>query len=82
MLCSIFSSVIYFVHSRRCPLTEEWILKVWHPCAVEHYTATSETRLCTAGRARVYVVSRSDTQSEKSQKEKAKYFMLISTYGI
>ena len=62
------------MHSRRCPLTEGWIQKVWHPCAVEHYTAASETRPCSAGPAQVYVVSGSDTQSEKSQKEKAKIF--------
>ena len=54
---------------------------MWHVYTMEYYTATNKT-VPLLGRGWVYIVSGSDIQSEKSQKEKTKYFMLMSTYGI
>ena len=58
----------------KCPLTDEWIKKMWHIYTVEYYSAIkrNETEL--------FVVRWMDletvTQSEVSQKEKNKYSML------
>ena len=29
----------------KCPLTEEWIKKVWYICAMEYYSATENNEL-------------------------------------
>ena len=63
-----------------CPLTDEWIKKMWHIYTMEYYSAIrrNETEL--------FVVRWMDLepviQSEVSQKEKNKYNMLIHIYGI
>ena len=62
----------------KCPLTDEWIKKMWHICTVEDYPAIKRNEL--------FVVRWMDLecviQSEVSQKEKNKYRMLTHTYGI
>ena len=64
----------------KCPLTDEWIKKMWHIYTMEYYSATkrNETEL--------FVVRWMDLetviQSEVSQKEKNKYRMLTHIYGI
>ena len=63
-----------------CPLTDEWIRKMWHVYTMEYYSAIkrNETEL--------FVVRWMDLetviQSEVSQKEKNKYLMLTPIYGI
>ena len=58
----------------KCPLTDEWIRKMWHIYTMEYYSAIkrNETEL--------FVVRWS--YSEVSQKEKNKYHMLTHIYGI
>ena len=64
----------------KCPLTAEWIKKMWHIYTMEYYSAIkrNETEL--------FVVRWMDLefviQSEVSQKEKNKYCMLTHIYGI
>ena len=59
----------------KCPLTDEWIKKMWHIYTMEYYSAIerNETEL--------FVVSWMDLesviQSKVSQKEKNKYCMLM-----
>ena len=63
-----------------CPLTEEWITKMWHIYTMEYYSAIkrNETEL--------FVVRWMDLetviQSEVGQKDKNKYHMLAHIYGI
>ena len=63
-----------------CPLTDEWITKMWHIYTMEYYSAIkrNETEL--------FVVRWMDLetviQSELSQKEKNKYHTLTHIYGI
>ena len=63
-----------------CPLTDEWITKMWHIYTMEYYSAIkrNETEL--------FVVRWMDLetviQGEVSQKEKNKYHMLTHIYGI
>ena len=64
----------------KCPLTDEWIKKMWHIYTMEYDSAVkrNETEL--------FVVSWMDLesvkQSEVTQKEKNKYRMLTHIYGI
>ena len=64
----------------KCPLTDEWIKKMWHIYTMEYYSAIkrNETEL--------FVVRWMDLESvilsEVSQKEKNKYRILTHTYGI
>ena len=60
-----------------CPLTDDWIKKMWHIYTVEYYSANE---------IELFVVRWMDLESviqrEVSQKEKNKYHMLTHIYGI
>ena len=64
----------------RCPLTDEWIKKMWHIYTMEYYSAIkrNETELFVMR----WMDLESVIQSEVSQKEKNKYCMLTHIYGI
>ena len=64
----------------KCPLTDEWIKKMWHIYTMECYSAIKRNEI------ELFVVRWMDLgsvmQSEVSQKEKNKYRMLMHIYGI
>ena len=64
----------------KCPLTDEWIKKMWHIYTMECYSAIKRNEI------ELSVVSWMDIEtvilSEVSQKEKNKYHMLTHIYGI
>ena len=64
----------------KCPLTEEWIKKMWHIYTVEYYSAIKRNEI------EIFVVRwmelESVIQSAVSQKEKNKYHMLTHIDGI
>ena len=64
----------------KCPLTDEWIKKMWHIYTIEYYSAIKRNKI------ELFVVRWMDLesviQSEVSQKEKNKYRMLTHIYGI
>ena len=64
----------------RCPLTDEWIKKMWHIYTMEYYSAIkrNETELFVMR----WMDLESVIQSKVSQKEKNKYRMLTHIYGI
>ena len=61
-------------NQHKCPLTDEWIKKVWHVYTMEYYSAIKRNEI------ELFVVRWMDLesviQSEVSQKEKNKYHML------
>ena len=63
----------------RCPLTDEWIKKLWYICTMEYYSAiernTFESVLMR------WMNLEHIIQSEVSQKEKDKYCILTHIYG-
>ena len=63
-----------------CPLTDEWINKLWYIYSMEHYSAikrnTFESVLMR------WMNLEPTIQSEVSQKEKDKYRILTNKYGI
>ena len=64
----------------KCPLTDEWIKKMWSMYRMEYYSAIrrNEIELFVVRWMAVQTV----IQSEVSQKEKNKYCMLTHIYGI
>ena len=64
----------------KCPLTEEWMKKMWYIYTMEYYSAIKGNEI------ELFVVRWVDLesviQSEVSQKEKNKYHMLTHIYGI
>ena len=64
----------------KCPLTDEWIKKMWHIYTMEYYSATKRNEI------ELFVVRwielESVIQSEVSQKEKNKHHMLTHIYRI
>ena len=64
----------------RCPVTEEWMKKLWYIYTVEYYSArkrnTSESVLMKWMNLEPII------QSEMSQKEKDKYSILMYIYRI
>ena len=64
----------------RCPLTDEWIKKLWYIRTMEYYSAikknTFESVLMRCMKLEPII------QSEVSQKEKHQYSILTHIYGI
>ena len=64
----------------RCPLTEEWIKKVWYIYTMEYYSAIKRNIFeSVLGR---WMNLESIMQSEVNQKVKNKYCMLMHIHGI
>ena len=64
----------------KCPLTDEWIKKIWHIYTMEYYSAIKRNEI------ELFVVRWMDLESvirsEVSQKEKNKYRMLTHICGM
>ena len=64
----------------KCPLTDEWISKVWHIHTMEYYSAIKRNEI------ELFVVWWMDLESviqgEASQKEKKRYCILMHICGI
>ena len=64
----------------RCPLTEEWIKKLWYIYPMEYYSAIK--RNTSESVPMRWMNLEPIIQSEVSQKEKHKYHILTHIYGI
>ena len=64
----------------RCPLTDEWIRKLWYIYTVEYYSAVKKNAFESV--LMWWMKLEPVTQSEVSQKEKDQYSILMHIYGI
>ena len=64
----------------KCPLTDEWIMKLWYIYTMEYYSATKKNAFESVLMRWMYLEP--VIQSEVSQKEKDKYCILTHVYGI
>ena len=64
----------------RCSLTDEWIKKLWYVYTMEYYSATKRNAFESV--LMRWMNLESIKQSEMSQKEKVKYYILIYIFGI
>ena len=64
----------------RCPLTDEWIKKLWYIYTMEYYSAIK--RITCESVLMIWMNLELIIQSEVSQKEKDKYCILKHIHGI
>ena len=64
----------------KCPLTDEWIKKMWYIYTMEYYSAIKKNQIMPF--AATWMDLEIIILSEVSQKEKDKYSMLTHIYGI
>ena len=64
----------------KCPLTDEWIKKLWYMYTMEHYSAIKKNRRMPFAATRMELMTL--ILSEDCQKEKDKYHMLSLISGI
>ena len=58
----------------KCPLTDEWIRKMWYIYTMEHYSAIKKNNIMPF--AAIWMELETLLLSEVSQKEKDKYHMI------
>ena len=63
----------------KCPLTDEWIKKIWQIYTMEHYSAIKRNE--TGSLEEMWMDLETVIQSEVSQKEKNKYCILMHVRG-
>ena len=64
----------------RCPLTDEWIKKLWYIYTMEYYSSVKRNAFESV--LMRWMNLKPTVQSEVSQKEKDKYHILMHIYGI
>ena len=64
----------------KCPLTDEWIKKMWYFYTLEYYWAMKKNKMMPF--AATWMQPESLILSELSQKEEDKYHMISLTCGI
>ena len=64
----------------RCPLTDEWIKRLWYIYTMEYYSAIKSNAFESV--LIIWTNLEPIIQSEVSQKEKYKYRILTHIYGI
>ena len=81
---SLFTAALFTVartwNQPRCPLTDEWIKKLWYIYTMEYYS--SKKRNTFESVLMRWINLEPIIQSEVSQKEKNKYCILTYIYGI
>ena len=80
----LFSAALFTVartwKQPRCPLTDEWIKKLWYIYTVEYYSAIKRNTFDSV--LMRWMILEPIIQSEVSQKEKDKYHILTHIYRI
>ena len=64
----------------KCPLTDDWIKKMWYIYTMEYYLAIKKNKIMPF--AATWMDLETLILSEVSQKEKYKYHMISNTSGI
>ena len=63
----------------KCPLTDEWIKKMWHINTMEHYSAIKKNEMPFSA---TWVELETLILSEVSQKDKDKYHMISHIWNL
>ena len=64
----------------KCPSTDEWIKKMWYTYTMEYYSAIKRNEI--GSFVETWMNLETVIQSEVSQKEKNKYYILTHICGI
>ena len=84
-LCTTMFTAALFTIARtwkqpKCPLTDEWVKKMWHIYTMEYYSAIKRNKI--GSFVEMWMDLETVIQSEVSQKEKDKYRILTHTCGM
>ena len=80
MFISALFTIVRTWKQPRCPLTDEWIKKLWYIYIVKYYSVIKRNAFESV--LMRWMNLESIIQSEVSQKEKDKYHILTHIYGI
>ena len=80
MLIAALFTIVTSLKQPKCPLTDEWIKKMWYIYAMEYYSAIKRNEI--GSFVETWMDLETVTQSEVSQKEKNKYRILTHICGI
>ena len=64
----------------KCPLTDDWIRKMWYPYTMEYYSAIKKNSIMLF--AATWMELETLILSEVSQKEKDKYHMISHIWNL
>ena len=78
-IATLFTIVRTWKHPQ-CPSTDEWMKKLWYIYTMEYYSVMKRNKI--GSFVVMWMNLESVIQSEVSQKEKNKYFILMHIYGI
>ena len=80
----VFTAVLFIIARTwkhlRCPLSDEWVRKMWYIYTMEYYSAIKKNAFESV--LMRWMKLERIIQSEVSQKEKHEYGILIHIYGI
>ena len=80
----MFTAVLFTITKTwkqpKCPLTDEWIKKMWYIYTMEYYSAIKKNEIMPF--AATWMDLEIIVLSEVSQKEKDKYHMILFICGI
>ena len=80
----VFTAALFTItrtwNQPRCPLTDEWIKKLWYIYTIEYYSAIKRNAFESV--LMRWMNLEPIRQSEVSQKKKDKYCILMHIYGI
>ena len=80
----IFTAILFTIartwKQPKCPMTDEWIKKMWYIYTMEYYSAMKRNEIGSS--VAMWMDVESHIQSEVSQKEKNKYRILMHICGI
>ena len=80
MLIAALFAIIKTWQQPKCPLTDEWIKKMWYIFTMEYYSAIQRNEI--GSFLEMWMDLKSVIHSEVSQKEKNKYHILTHICGI
>ena len=80
MFIATFITIAKVCKQPKCPLTDEWIKKLWYVYTMEYYSAIKKNEFESV--LLRWMNLESIVQNEVIQKEKDKYCILMHVYGI
>ena len=80
MFTAALFAIISTLKQPRCPLTDEWIKKLWYIYTMEYYSAIKRNAFESV--LMRWMNLKPIIQNEVSQKEKNKYHILMHIHGI
>ena len=80
MFLAVLLKIVKIWKQPKCTSTDEWIKKMWYVYTMEYYSATKRNE--TGSSVELWMDLESVIQSEVSQTDRNKYYILMRICGI